>query len=332
MRWVLALVLVLMPMGLLAQFTGGPSDGESAATVTQSGCAPFSTDFVFQGGPNDGFGTSRLTQGTCAPPTTDFVFAGGSSDGFGNGELIQGICLPPTTDFVFSGGSSDGFSNGELIQEVCLPFTTDFVFRGGNRDGYGLGIIEQTACPDTTPLPVVLLEFKAVLGKEGVEVSWITATEINNDYFTVERSNHGLGFQPIAVVPGAGNSSQRIKYSITDGSPFQGLNYYRLKQTDFDGQFEYSTIIAVQVDDPFVTNSIYPNPTDGAGFHVQLAKPGARYIRVMIQSLDGREVLNKFFYGESTIDVNPEFGLAAGLYLVTIIDNVIITRHKLVVR
>lgn len=118
--------------------------------------------------------------------------------------------------------------------------------------------------PDCTLLPVALSEFKAVQKNNIVLVSWETDSEINNDFFIIEKSLNTTTFYPIAEVNGAGNSIFPIDYSAEDHTPYAGINYYRLKQTDFDGTYTYSQIAAVDFisgavldDEPF---TVFPNP------------------------------------------------------------------------
>jgi hypothetical protein len=100
------------------------------------------------------------------------------------------------------------------------------------------------------PLPIDLLSFTANYNnKNAVDVKWSTATETNNDFFTVDRSRDASNFEAINTTDGAGNSTHTINYSIVDDAPFDGVSYYRLKQTDFDGTSEYSSIVAVQVNE-----------------------------------------------------------------------------------
>jgi len=95
------------------------------------------------------------------------------------------------------------------------------------------------------PLPIELLSFDATLIEDQVHLDWITLTEINNDFFTVERSKEGLIFEEVAIVPGAGNSNVQRIYSSIDHEPYQGISYYRLKQTDYNGDFSFSNIAII---------------------------------------------------------------------------------------
>jgi hypothetical protein len=95
------------------------------------------------------------------------------------------------------------------------------------------------------PLPVELLDFNAAQKSDEVNVWWTTASEINNDFFTVERSADVKNFEAIAILNGAGNSNSSLNYNTVDGDPLNGISYYRLKQNDFDGKFTYSKIVQV---------------------------------------------------------------------------------------
>jgi hypothetical protein len=117
---------------------------------------------------------------------------------------------------------------------------------------------------DATVLPVELLYFYGEKAKNGVLLSWETATEINNDYFDVEWSTDGISFEKIGQVKGAGTTMENQSYEFLHTPDLSGLydHYYRLKQVDFDEKFEYSNIINIQTIEPsnHQTIKIYPNP------------------------------------------------------------------------
>ena len=111
-------------------------------------------------------------------------------------------------------------------------------------------------------LPVELLYFKAILKNNEVELKWETASEVNNDYFTIERTNNAEQFFPVENIKSKGDSRERTAYSYIDTNPLYGRSYYRLKQTDFDGTVTYSELTFVDYAGPaFPTLSIYPNPS-----------------------------------------------------------------------
>ncbi len=96
-----------------------------------------------------------------------------------------------------------------------------------------------------TLLPVDLIYFTAERFENAVQIKWSTATELNNNYFTIERSLNGNDFISIGEINGAGNSTSVLNYEFTDDAPFAGINYYRLKQTDFDGNTSFSKMVLV---------------------------------------------------------------------------------------
>jgi hypothetical protein len=115
----------------------------------------------------------------------------------------------------------------------------------------------------SSSLPIELVYFKALQEDDhSVKLEWQTASEVNNDFFTVERSMNGADWEPVKRVNGAGNSNITLSYSIVDEAPYSGTSYYRLKQTDFNGAFEYSRIESVSLND-LNSNSVkvYPNVT-----------------------------------------------------------------------
>jgi hypothetical protein len=104
------------------------------------------------------------------------------------------------------------------------------------------------ASPSNTALPVELLFFTAQVNQQNIVVlNWATASELNNDFYTVERSLDRLSWELVDIVNGSGTTPLRNDYSTKDLRPHSGLSYYRLKQTDFDGAFEYSNIVSVFV-------------------------------------------------------------------------------------
>lgn len=91
---------------------------------------------------------------------------------------------------------------------------------------------------DITTLPIELISFGGSVAGNSVELRWVTASETNNDYFTVYRAQNLEDWEEVGTVEGAGESASSLWYSLTDESPHQGVNYYKLRQTDTDGFFE----------------------------------------------------------------------------------------------
>lgn len=133
---------------------------------------------------------------------------------------------------------------------LSANFTTGF-------SGFGFGD------PSITFLPVELIDFNAIKENESVRLNWSTASEENNDYFEIEHSVNAVDFTTIGNINGAGNSSRISNYTFLDEHPVSGYNYYRLKQVDVDGSFQYSKIKSVYFEEnqTKTTINIYPNPT-----------------------------------------------------------------------
>ena len=113
----------------------------------------------------------------------------------------------------------------------------------------------------SSPLPVEFKDFKAQVRGDNVLISWQTLTEVNNDYFELERSNDGKSFDFVNMVQGYGTSSVLQSYQYLDKEAKSGTNYYRLKQVDFNGDFAYSNIVSVRLNDKELSElSFYPSP------------------------------------------------------------------------
>lgn len=109
-------------------------------------------------------------------------------------------------------------------------------------------------------LPIELISFDAFQADRVVNLKWITASEVNNDYFTVQKTKDGLTWETVGTVDGAGTSTEVKSYSLLDSNPYTEVSFYRLVQTDFDGTVVYSDwkSVALMSDQAI---SIYPNPT-----------------------------------------------------------------------
>ena len=164
------------------------------------------------------------------------------------------------------------------------------------------------------PLPIELLSFTATPNKKVVDLFWQTATEINNDFFTIERSRDGKHFSTLKTADGAGNSNALINYYDQDTQPLEGISYYRLKQTDFDGNYSYSTIVSVNFNsnDNIVAN-IFPNP---AYNELTLSLNNNQTCTVSIYNMLGERVLQQQF-NDNVIHINIQ-DIAKGVYSISI--------------
>ncbi len=187
-----------------------------------------------------------------------------------------------------------------------------------------------------SPLPVELLNFNAIKNGSAVDVTWETASETNNDYFTIEKSHDGITFETAGIVHGAGNSTGTISYGDKDYSPYSGISYYRLKQTDFNGHSTYSDIVAVNYyfgDDGI---SIYPNPA-GSDEQLNMSISGLenQEVLVVVRDIFGKEFYSKVIVtteNKQLIAIDPDQKLPAGTYLVIASSNNKLYSKKLIIR
>jgi len=149
-----------------------------------------------------------------------------------------------------------------------------------------------TLTDNSFPLPVELINFDVqLIGSREVSITWATLSEINNDYFEVQRSENGTEFTSFRIIKGVGNSQTSIAYSTTDFSPYNNVSYYRLKQVDLDGSFSYSEIKAVAIDG-FYSIYLFPNPTNNiVQVETNFASDGI--VNYQVLDLTGKVVFSK---------------------------------------
>ena len=111
------------------------------------------------------------------------------------------------------------------------------------------------------PLPIELLTFNVFVNREDkVSIEWSTLNEVDNDYFIVEKSRDGINWENLNIVEGAGNSTVLLEYSIFDHHPYESVNYYRLKQVNFDRSYTFSDIKSITLNLKEPDLLVYPNP------------------------------------------------------------------------
>jgi len=154
-----------------------------------------------------------------------------------------------TTGNIWVGNSNCATATVESLMCNIIDFQI-------NLKGYNNNTVRALG---TSTLPIELITFDAVKQNRDIKLSWKTASETNNDFFTVDRSADGISWETVQTLPGAGNSSQVSDYSWIDNSPYAGISYYRLKQTDYDGKSETFNIVSVVQKDVEELQA-YPNP------------------------------------------------------------------------
>lgn len=173
-----------------------------------------------------------------------------------------------------------------------------------------------------TPLPIELVYFKGEAKKDVVQLNWETASELGNDFFTVERSTDGEVFTSIGQLNGKGTTNELSTYSMIDQSPIYGTAYYRLKQTGFDGIFSYSKIIDVTYEGSTISvMDVFPNPSRGDVFNIRITSlKNLESVPVIMYDQVGKEYMKLWLdvdqnSGMASQTIVPEKALPQGIYV-----------------
>jgi hypothetical protein len=184
-------------------------------------------------------------------------------------------------------------------------------FRSG-----GSGAAGQIRISYVVPMPVALTNFDGNLANDKTNLSFATASESNNSHFEIERSADGRNFTKIGEVKGAGTTSDEQNYSFVDENPLKGLNYYRLKQVDFDGAAEYSKVVSVRFG---TTRSLSVIPTMVYDqINVDLSEMDEQTGEWQIFDLNGRQVMAGSLESGQSNFVADMSALTEGTYLVRV--------------
>ena len=240
-------------------------------------------------------------------------------------------------------------TNNAALGNCCKPTCTTTV--AGNRfDGANAAIFIDNntgdcedkdavvaACSDDpgkecfATAPVDFVAFNGNLSGDHVTLDWATATETENDYFQVERSNDGLTYTAIGRVTGAGDSQDELSYTYLDYDYQPGANYYRLRQVDFDGTEDFSDVIQVTAPTASTSFAIFPNPATTSGaINFQMGK-GWELERVTVDIFSASGRLVTTLNGASGLN-RPIGELATGIYAVRVSDGKQTVTERLIVR
>ncbi len=174
-----------------------------------------------------------------------------------------------------------------------------------------------------TPLPIVLNFFKARQIDQDIAITWQSATELNNDYYTIERSRDGKEYETIAQIPGKGTTNEPQDYHHLDKRPFLGISYYRLKQTDYDGTSEIFGPVVVRFIPSQDQMVIAPNPVTNGKFTIQVTGLDlGENALITISNLNGQQLYAKQIntgendFLDQMISINP--GMQTGIYILAI--------------
>lgn len=215
----------------------------------------------------------------------------------------------------------------------------------GNCDAYNESFCDQTViiiqgpnvpyqevvCNYTAPLPVELINFKGVQEENNIELSFTTASEKNNDYFTIERTTNGVDWEVVNRVKGNGTTDKASFYSVLDRNAVNGKNYYRLSQTDFDGASKIYKIIAVNYNAMSTINyTIYPNPTSNKWINIAYESKSSSPVKCFVYTMQGQQI-EEYTLNASNETMQFELPSQNNIYMIELIqDNQIIARERII--
>jgi Secretion system C-terminal sorting domain len=312
---------------------------ENTSTWTTSTSLPIGTVIVISDGPvvtGGGSATGNLAglssdgdqilayQGASTAPS---FIAAISSESFAStcntttgGALNNLSCLPnPLVDGVdaISVTTSTTEVDNAYYNGSTMGTVAEILAAINNRSNWVTSETVQTFPSWSFSLPIELFKFRVQIGlNNSTLLSFTTATEKNNDHFAIERSSDGRTFTQIGEVKGAGTSVTPQDYTYTDEKPLRGINFYRLKQVDFDGQFSYSPVVSV-VFGKVGNVVLYPTPTTST-MNVRLEEAFQTEANWQIVDLMGRIITEGIFPAEQTDAQIPVGTLSEGNYVLRV--------------
>ncbi len=241
-------------------------------------------------------------------------------------------------------GGGGGGGQGAVIFSIAQPTinmttTTANGIGGTNNNtssssaGNGGGTSNAGILTAGGPLPIELLSFNGEVEEPNVKLFWITATEINNDYYTVEKSSDGINFEYLGTVKAKGTTTTISHYDLYDTKPFP-VNYYRLKQTDIGGKYTYSEIVSITFEKEMMF-SVFPNPAgSNEPVYVSFDKSSSPSVELSIYDITGRQIISRNIHllngKNNAIRIN-DIELAKGIYMIRLYDGTNLKAKKLIV-
>lgn len=183
-------------------------------------------------------------------------------------------------------------------------------------------------------LPIELTSFIAKLTDyTSVALQWKTASEINNKGFEIQWSTNGSQWQNLGFVQGYGNTNAPRQYFFTHGGPVAGVNYYRLKQMDYDGAYDYSPVRTVQLDANVLEVKIYPNPVTGRLLHLHFNQTIDQPIDFQVFTARGKLLKHKTIsVAQETVTVDLHDVNNPGLYFIRLVSGDFEKEEKILVQ
>lgn len=222
----------------------------------------------------------------------------------------------------------ENFGNGGITGNLSLGTVRTFSPQSD------FGIFTLGSISNENPLPVELISFDALKIDQEVEITWATASERENSYFTIEKTIDGLNFKTLDTIQGTGNTNQYTAYNLIDTNPYDGLSYYRLKQIDIDGKYTFSELRSVYFGESKKL-SLYPNP--GTGEKLFLVRSKAwEASTVNVYDFGGKLMYTKDYIpsysNENTMQLDFESPLPSGVFTVQVSNSTEIEQVRFIVR
>ena len=232
------------------------------------------------------------------------------------------------TSYVFAGNNSNSVfsinpllsvpSNGTYMVVITL-------FTNASNEFWTIKSGDFTTCViEATPLPITLVDFDAVEDSDGAaSITWVTQSEKINDYFTLERSGTGDVFEPLVKLDGAGTSTEIRHYKFIDHAPLNGVSYYRLSQTDFDGQTTVCGLLTFHLQSKHVSQPVIVlrnNPFKDQ-LSISVNSSEATKVSVRLISSSGKESFDQHIplqSGKNSLDVPINHELLPGIYTLVV--------------
>ncbi|MFK7774905.1 MAG: T9SS type A sorting domain-containing protein [Saprospiraceae bacterium] len=270
---------------------------------------------------NDGSGTSVPTglTATNSPAGSATAMAVGEGSAEIDNVVFNGTGLVPFTTVmdakiaileVNPGPLGDDESNG-------LNWFGESNTSQGDADDILYFQYEALLVNASSILPVELTSFIGRPKVKTIDLLWKTASETNNDYFIVEKSINGIDFKEMIEINGRGTTTLESKYNWTDQSPSDGLNYYRLRQVDFNGDKSYSDIIVIEFEADRSEIQVYPNPTIRE-LNINLPESWDSDTSIVIYDFYGN-LINSFTISSGSLTF-PVENIPAGFYRLSAIN------------
>jgi hypothetical protein len=236
--------------------------------------------------------------------------------GFGTVGSVSDLRLTLVSSVLATAGTNAGTTSNPQVNRTGLSLANlSNTFYVGSVDALN------------SPLPITLISFTAIVQDEAIRLDWRTSMEWNNDHFTIQRALDAENWEDIQVIKGAGNTNIESHYTSYDEHPVIGTSYYRLKQTDLDGESTCSLVRSVTVD-ALAYVDIYPNP---ASNYLIIEPSVPQELNIEMYDNNGDQVIIRYAnnYHAITLDVS---GVSSGIYFIQVHLGNSVKRKQILIR